>query len=80
MLQKIIKVGNSYAVTIPKKFIDKYQWKIGQNIHVDENEEQPLLTIADQPIEKKPLDPEFYEWLKSFNKKYKTALAQLAKK
>ena len=73
MIQKIIKVGNSYAVTIPKDVVNEIQLEVGQRVQVSI---QPVTSGA---IETQ-ITPEFYSWLKSFNKKYKTVLTELAKK
>ena len=35
MLQKVIKVGNSAAVTIPKYFLEKSSMKIGDKVFVE---------------------------------------------
>lgn len=82
MLQKIIQVGNSYAVTIPRGFANEVKLKAGQKVRVEEDVELETLTI--QPlrasVKKESLTPEFLTWLKKFNAKYKDALAELAKK
>ena len=82
MLQKVIKVGNSYAVTIPRGFVDEVKLKAGQQIRVEEDIELETLTV--QPLranlKQGNLTPEFLTWLKKFNAKYKDALTELAKK
>lgn len=82
MLQKVIRVGNSYAVTIPKGFADEVKLKAGQKVKVDEDIELETLTV--QPVRSNlkqgSLTPEFLTWLKKFNAKYKGALKELAKK
>jgi len=82
MIQKIIQVGNSYAVTIPKSFADEIQWKVGQDVFVDADVDTKMLTIQHKnaSIKKSPLTPEFVMWLKNFNAKYKNVLTELAKK
>jgi antitoxin component of MazEF toxin-antitoxin module len=83
MLQKIIQVGNSYAVTIPKDFVREAKLKSGQTIRVETDIDFATLTV--QPLrasraERGSLTPEFLSWLKKFNAKYKYALKELAKK
>jgi len=34
MTQKVLKVGSSAAVTIPKKSLEELNWKIGDNVFV----------------------------------------------
>ena len=82
MLQKIIQVGNSYAVTIPRGFANEVKLKAGQKVRVDEDIELETLTIqpARATIKQGSLTPEFLSWLKKFNAKYKDALKELAKK
>ena len=82
MLQKIIQVGNSLAVTIPKGFTNEVGIKAGQKVMVDEDVESGVLTV--QPVKQRvstgSLTPEFLQWLKKFNARYKDALTELAKK
>jgi len=33
-MRKIIKLGRSYAITLPKKFLEKIQWKEGDFIEI----------------------------------------------
>ena len=82
MLQKIIQVGNSYAVTIPRSFADEARWKAGQKVSVDADIAAKTLTIQPKngSTQKSSLTPEFLTWLKSFNAKYKQVLTDLAKK
>lgn len=82
MLQKIIQVGNSLAVTIPKAFADQVGWKAGEKISVIEDPESEALRIQQDKKHalKAGVTPEFYRWLKKFNTKYKTVLEELAKK
>lgn len=82
MAQKIIKVGNSYAVTIPRDFVEQTKWETGQQVVVEQDIESEVLTIQSKkaPLSKGTLTPEFLSWLKKFNAKYKDALAELAKK
>lgn len=82
MEQKVIQVGNSLAVTIPRAFVKDAGLKAGQKVLVSEDLESEILTIqpATQNALKGGLSPEFLRWLKKFNAKYKKALAELAKK
>lgn len=82
MLQKIIQVGNSLAVTIPSSFIEQAKWRAGQRVMVLEEIDSEMLTIQPQQVNpaKAGLTPEFLTWLKKFNAKHKDVLAALAKK
>lgn len=82
MLQKIIQVGNSIAVTIPKSFATQKKWKVGQIIHVDTHPSTEELRIRKKNASSPsiPQTVEVKEWLKQFNKRYKVALTELANK
>lgn len=81
MLQKIIQAGNSLAVTIPSSFAQDLGWKAGEKVLVVADTESEVLKIQQQKTAlKSGITPEFYNWLKKFNVKYKTVLAELAKK
>lgn len=82
MLQKIIQVGNSYAITIPRNFVKEVKLKIGQRIRVDVDVDAGILTaqLVKPSLQKDGLTPEFLRWLRKFNAKYKDALSELAKK
>jgi putative addiction module antidote len=79
MQQTIIKVGNSLAVTLPSEYVKAGKLKAGQKVFVEADAELDLVQIKTQS-NKKTLTPEFHDWLKKFNAKYKNALTELAKK
>ena len=80
MTQKIIKVGNSFAVTIPKSFVNEAGFKSGDEVIVESDKDLKLMVVkpAGSPIQTKTT-PEFKAWLDDFNKKNKKALQELAK-
>lgn len=81
MLQKIIQVGNSLAVTIPSSFAETVGWKAGEKVFVSEDTESEALKIQQtERSTKAGITPEFQSWLKKFNAKHKTVLGELAKK
>ncbi|MFC1756957.1 AbrB/MazE/SpoVT family DNA-binding domain-containing protein [Patescibacteria group bacterium] len=76
MVQKVLKVGSSAAVTIPKKSLEKLGLKIGDRINVDIDKEQKAVTV-------KPFvgpDKNLMNWTNKFIKRYRPALEELAKK
>ena len=80
MLQKIIKVGNSYAFTIPSSFVKESGLKVGDLMQIEADAEQIRLTLT-RPKNKQEADtPEVKDWLEKFNKKYKKGLTELAKR
>lgn len=81
MQQKVIQVGNSLAVTLPSNFVKSQKVKAGQNIDVETSDTLGLVQIRTNGNGKvSGLTPEFFTWLEKFNKKYKNALIELAKK
>ena len=67
------KVGNSLGVTLPKTIIENYHLSRGDVLNLIETDEGITLT---------PLNPEFAEWVKAYektNKKYRNTLHSLAK-
>ncbi|MDP2671283.1 MAG: hypothetical protein Q8P13_02360 [bacterium] len=70
MRQKIIKVGNSAAVTIPKNILEEKNLKIGD-----------LAEFDIQSISKKTkVTPEFVEWVDKYIENNRPALEELANK
>lgn len=80
MTQKILKVGNSYALTIPSSFVKELGLKAGDLLQIEANPEQSRLTVTHAKKESKVNTPEVKEWLEKFNKKYKKGLTELAKR
>ena len=81
MLKKIIQAGNSLAITIPKSFAETLGWKAGEKVLVIADSESAILKIQQQEATlKSGITPEFHNWLKKFNAKYKTVLEELSKK
>lgn len=80
MTQKIIKVGNSFAVTIPKSFVNEAGFKSGDEVVVESDKDLKLMVVkpVGSPIQTK-ITPEFKAWLDDFNKKNKKVLQELAK-
>lgn len=72
MIQKIIRVGNSAAVSIPKKTLEEKNLKIGDLAEVDI---QPKKTHK-----KMALTPEFLKWVDKYIKNNRPALEELASK
>lgn len=77
MLQKVIKVGNSAAVTIPKYFLNSAKIKIGDKVFTDCDEESNILFISSKSF--KGVTPEFIKYTNEFIKKNRKALEELAR-
>lgn len=80
MIQKIIRVGNSAAVTLPKDFLKKAGYSVGQEVAVEQKGSLGVLIIKPKNQEKNTLfDPEFKTWLDNFTAKNIRLLRKLAK-
>ena len=75
MTQKVLRVGTSAAVTIPKRSLEELGLKIGDHVRVEVDKKQQAFVI--QPAVK--VDAELTEWTKQFINQYKVALDALAK-
>lgn len=79
MIQKIIKVGNSAAITIPKEFLKEAKMKVGDEVVVEENAQNKILLIKPKNrVDSPSLTPEFFSWLDEVSKKYKEVIVELA--
>lgn len=77
--QKVIRVGNSLALTIPQEAIQRYHLQAGDEVV---SKTSPIGIFYEPTIlmKKKAISPEFKRWLQTFKKKYGSALRELAKK
>lgn len=80
MKQKIIKVGNSAAVVIPKEFLDRSKISVGDILEVETDSQMKMLIMKPEnsPYQIK-ITPEFKHWLDDFVKKNDSLLKKLAK-
>jgi len=76
MIQKVLKVGDSAAVTIPKRSLEKLGLKIGDRVSLDINKSEKAVIV--KPFIKP--DKELMDWTNKFINKYRPALEELAKK
>jgi len=81
MLQKIIQVGNSAAVTIPKSLMEEINLRVGDQLEVEGDHQLEMLIIKkkNSPYKSK-ITPEFKDWLDKFIKKNASLLAELARR
>lgn len=81
MIQKIIKVGNSAAITIPKIFLQEANLHIGEDVAIETNlQEKTLLLKPKNKANEMYLTPEFYQWLDTISEKYEDAIKELARR
>ena len=81
MLRKIIKVGNSFFVSLPDEMVEFLQMVEGSEIKVDLDREKGQIVIApsDSPMSAAGIDTVFARQISEFIKQYRTALEDLAK-
>lgn len=82
MLQKIIQVGNSYAVTIPKSIIDAYgatKEKI-VNVYEEPKNKRVVISFMTEENTEEIVDSEVYQVAKNLLKRYLPAFKELANK
>lgn len=76
MIQKVLKVGDSAAVTIPKKSLEELGLKIGDQVKLEINSKNKKVII--EPARK--VNKELLDWTDRFIARYRSALLALAKK
>lgn len=77
MTQKIIKVGTSAAVVLPKWELKRLGLKAGDFMEVSFNSKRKMFEV--EPVEHQ-IDIATLDWTRKFIKKYRPALDALAKK
>ena len=77
MTQKVLRVGTSAAVTIPKSVLADLRLSIGDQVRVEVDAKRRTLLVT--PAERH-YDQELLDWTKKFTSRYRPALEALAKK
>ena len=83
MLQKMIRVGNSFAVTIPRRFIDSFGVSEEALIEVRTDMREGRMTLnfmKEKRVVDEVIDPEVYRVAQRLLKRYLPAFKELAKK
>ena len=76
MAQKVLKVGSSAAVTIPRSSLQELGLKIGDSVTLTVNKKNKQVVIEPSVS----VDAELVAWAKDFIEKYRPALEALARK
>ena len=76
MAQKVIKIGKSTGITIPKEILEEMRLKAGDQISVEYDKKKRSLHIKPN-IE---VDQELLDWTDKFIEEYRPALEALARK
>ncbi|MBI2641280.1 AbrB/MazE/SpoVT family DNA-binding domain-containing protein [Candidatus Roizmanbacteria bacterium] len=81
MAQKIIKVGNSAAIIIPKTLLQEVGLNIGNSVVVEKDITNQAFTISKKgSISTSSITPRFLAIVDRVNKRYGPALKELAQK
>lgn len=79
MTRKVLKVGNSAGITIPKKYLEEAGLKIGDQVRLDIDESSGAVTIKlRKPLSKRDAHIARLTW--NFINRYRADLEVLAKK
>lgn len=81
MLKKIIKVGNSLAVTLPAQFVKDANLKVGNNLSVEISPQNKALVLREKSAKYAVTGTkELNKWYKSFSTTNQKMLKELAEK
>lgn len=81
MLQKIIQIGNSIGVVIPKELARQTGVKAGSKIYMEKDHNGSTILISkNQKSFNSSITPDFLRIISNINKKYGPALQELANK
>ena len=76
MTRKIIQIGDSIGVTIPKSIREKFNLAVGEEVEITEDEDKIML----RKVQNDAVDPELASWTDEFIDEYRGALEALADK
>jgi len=77
MTQKVLKVGTSAAVTIPKESLKELGLKVGDSVDVRVDKKGKAFIVE---VKQFARDSEIENWTRKFISRYRPALEALAKK
>jgi putative addiction module antidote len=82
MQQKIIQIGNSTGIIIPKALLDQVGLQAGNEVEIQEDQATKSLTIVKKgtKIKVSSINAHFLHVLDKVNKNYSSALKELAEK
>lgn len=76
MAQKVIKIGKSTGITIPREILGEMRLKVGDQVSIEYNKKKRSFHVRPS-IE---IDEELLDWTEKFIEEYRPALEALAKK
>ena len=79
MIQKIIPIGNSIGILIPREIANKAGLKAGIKVHIENDPTGSSISInKNATLARSSLTPDFARIMAAINKKYGPALKKLA--
>lgn len=79
MTRKIIKIGSSVGITLPKALLTQMGLSVGDAVVISEDKNTGCVSIEPEKKKYAP-DKENVEWAKEFVERYRPALEELADK
>lgn len=82
MIQKIIQVGNSFAITIPKKIVESLNLdkKGYADVYEEPENKRIIVDLAEKEVADEVVDRDVYKVAKDLLRRYLPAFKELAKK
>lgn len=80
MIYKIIKIGNSIGITLPKKLLSLFDLKQGEEVFIETDLKNKTILIKPIQVAKNEVTPAVVTGMKKFIKQYPKALKNLAKR
>ena len=81
MAQKVIQIGSSIGVTIPKDMAEQMKIHVGDAVEVNVNKAEGSLSVVPSAQKRKAsVDRELVNWIEDAIERYRPALEALADK
>ena len=80
MIYKLIKIGNSVGITLPKKLLSLLNLQQGEEVFVETDLKSKSIIIRSMIIAKNEVNKDVVSGMKKFTKRYSKALKNLSKK
>ena len=80
MVFKLIKIGNSVGVTLPKKLLALLNMQQGEEVFVETDLKNRSIIIKSMSVARNEVNPNVVEGMNKFTKRYSKALKNLADK
>ena len=79
MKQKVIQIGNSLGVIIPREYIREVGLREGSQVYIEKDPNGKTLMVSQsEDVFTSSITPEFLKTLKNINKRYKNTFEELA--